>query len=321
MAYERNRSLAGVSSQDYGRDYSGEQGRGYSSAREYSAAYDRSDRDDDRYGDRNDNRYDDRYGRADYGSRNRASGQRDYYGGMRSDYGRSSEYRGSYAHDGRRFETDDNDRGSRDRDYRSGAGQMRGGRDRPSDYDPEQRGFFDRAGDEVRSWFGDDDAERRRAEDMRRDGREFEGHPGRHADYYSWRRGQINALDRDYDEYHRENQDRFNNEFSTWRTERQGQRTSLQRVKEHMEVVGSDGKHVGTVDKVRGDRILLTKNDKDAGGHHHSIPSRWISDVSDKVKISKSADDAQKAWRDEEGHQAEYGDNQRQNAGRSMNSY
>ncbi len=31
----------------------------------------------------------------------------------------------------------------------------------------EDRGFFERAGDEVRSWFGDDDAERRRDRDMR----------------------------------------------------------------------------------------------------------------------------------------------------------
>src|SRR3546814_3623646 len=35
------------------------------------------------------------------------------------------------------------------------------------DYD--DRGFFDRAGDEVRSWFGDDEAERRRRRDARYD--------------------------------------------------------------------------------------------------------------------------------------------------------
>jgi len=33
----------------------------------------------------------------------------------------------------------------------------------------EERGFFDRAGDEVRSWFGDEEAERRRERDIRRD--------------------------------------------------------------------------------------------------------------------------------------------------------
>ena len=30
-------------------------------------------------------------------------------------------------------------------------------------------------------------------------------------------------------------------------------------IKEHMEVIGADGVHVGTVDKVEGDRIKLTK--------------------------------------------------------------
>jgi hypothetical protein len=31
--------------------------------------------------------------------------------------------------------------------------------------------------------------------------------------------------------------------------------------KEHMEVIGADGGHVGTVDKVEGSRIKLTKKD------------------------------------------------------------
>ena len=35
-------------------------------------------------------------------------------------------------------------------------------------------------------------------------------------------------------------------------------------IKEHMEVIGADGVHVGTVDKVEGGRIKLTK--KDSGG-------------------------------------------------------
>jgi hypothetical protein len=77
-----------------------------------------------------------------------------------------------------------------------------------------------------------------------------------------------------------------------------------------MEVLGSDGSHVGTVDKVKGDRILLTKNDRDAGGVHHSIPSRWIKTVDDKVTLSKSADEAKAAWKEEERNSAmfDYGD-------------
>jgi len=74
-----------------------------------------------------------------------------------------------------------------------------------------------------------------------------------------------------------------------------------------MDVVGSDGAHVGTVDKVRGDRIILTKSDTDAGGRHHSIPSSWLQTVDDKVTIAKTAEDAKAHWRDEENNQALFG--------------
>ena len=36
----------------------------------------------------------------------------------------------------------------------------------------DDRGFFERAGDEIASWFGDDEAERRRREDHMRDERD-----------------------------------------------------------------------------------------------------------------------------------------------------
>ena len=44
-------------------------------------------------------------------------------------------------------------------------------------------------------------------------------------------------------------------------------------IKEHMEVIGSDGVHVGTVDHMEGaDQVKLTKTDEDAGDEHHFIP-------------------------------------------------
>src|ERR1700693_5553407 len=36
-------------------------------------------------------------------------------------------------------------------------------------------------------------------------------------------------------------------------------------IKEHMEVIGADGVHVGTVDKLEGNRIKLTKKDSGEG--------------------------------------------------------
>lgn len=141
---------------------------------------------------------------------------------------------------------------------------------------------------------------------------------GHDPSYRSWRDRQLADLDRDYDEYRREHQAKFESEFGNWRSNRQTQRASLTQVKEHQDVVGSDGKHVGTVDKVRGDRIILTKSDPDAGGHHHSIPSSWLQAVADKVTISKTAEEAQAHWRDEENNSAfGYGDRDKSRDDRS----
>lgn len=303
----------GSGSQGYGRREYGNAG--------YARDYNRSERDDER------SNYGSDYGRSSYGRSD--YGQSRQYGG-----GGGGEYHGSYGSDGRRFVDvgdrshwdDDNygrnqergdDRGRYGNDRNRYGGNDRGDTQRggnygraPQGYDYQDRGFMARAGDEVRSWFGDEEAERRREADSRYDEREYNQRDrhDRDSDYHHWRSGQIAALDRDYDEYRSENRTKFHNEFGTWRANRQTQRDSLDKVQEHAEVVGSDGSHVGTVDKVRDDRILLTKNDVDAGGQHHSIPSSWIQSVEDKkVTLSKTADEAKRQWRDEENKQAMFG--------------
>ena len=40
------------------------------------------------------------------------------------------------------------------------------------------------------------------------------------------------------------------------------------RIKEHMEIAGKNGQHVGTVDEVDGDRIKMTRTDSDDSRHH-----------------------------------------------------
>lgn len=122
--------------------------------------------------------------------------------------------------------------------------------------------------------------------------------------YSEWRQRQIADLDRDYDDYRREHQSKFDSEFGGWREKRQTQRQHMGRVTEHMEVLGSDGEHIGTVDKVRGDKIILTKNDESAGGIHHSIPCSWIETVDEHVHVNKSAAEAFKAWTDEDSNRA-----------------
>ena len=67
-----------------------------------------------------------------------------------------------------------------------------------------------------------------------------------------------------------------------------------------MEVVGSDEQHVGTVDRVAGDRIILTKSDPEAGGAHHSLMCTNVDRVEgDKVFLDLTAEQSKQAWRDE----------------------
>jgi hypothetical protein len=85
-------------------------------------------------------------------------------------------------------------------------------------------------------------------------------------------------------------------------------------IKEHMEVIGADGVHVGTVDCVKGDRIVLSKSDSTAqmaqgegqddadfaqmeqgehAGHHHYISLGLVADIEgDQVRLSATGANA-----------------------------
>jgi hypothetical protein len=71
------------------------------------------------------------------------------------------------------------------------------------------------------------------------------------------------------------------------------------RVGAHMEVVGTDGAHVGIVDKVRGEHIVLTRSDPASGGVHRAVPLAWIASVDDKVRLNLEAAEAMRQWREE----------------------
>jgi len=64
-------------------------------------------------------------------------------------------------------------------------------------------------------------------------------------------------------------------------------------IREHMEVIGADGVHIGTVDKVEGQRLKLTRKDSGEGshrGHHHFIPASLVAEVEgDKVRLSANS--------------------------------
>jgi hypothetical protein len=219
------------------------------------------------------------------------------------------------------------ERDQRDRDYGRGRGSERGqdrgwdagrgGRERERmgreerermprderDYRPltgdygRAEGFFAAAGAS-----GMDRGERgspdRGRDEYRRPAPPRAEHPDPH--YHEWRQRQISALDRDYDEYRREHQSKFESDFGNWRDQRQTKRQMLGQIREQMEVVGSDDQHVGTIDRVAGDRLILTKSDPAAGGTHHSLSCSELERVEDnRVILGATADQARQRWRDE----------------------
>ncbi len=67
-------------------------------------------------------------------------------------------------------------------------------------------------------------------------------------------------------------------------------------IAEHMEVLASDGTHVGTVDRLEGsDRIKLTRTDS-TDGQHHYIPRSWVARVDNHVHLDKTAADVRRGW-------------------------
>ena len=150
------------------------------------------------------------------------------------------------------FSDDDDERGARDwNPERKGWGPRadRGG-------GGEGGGFFDRARDEVRSWFGDEDGQRGRGgqgwserssygrgqsgfggetyRSNRSGGGDHGGEAGSYfrreqsgtshfdENYRRWRDQEIAKLDREYEEYCRERQQRFESDFHGWRESRRG---------------------------------------------------------------------------------------------------
>jgi hypothetical protein len=74
-------------------------------------------------------------------------------------------------------------------------------------------------------------------------------------------------------------------------------------IREHMEVIGADGVHLGTVDHVQGDRIKLTRKDSGIGHeqHHHYVPRGLVAEVEgDRVRLSANADVAADLFEEEE---------------------
>lgn len=70
--------------------------------------------------------------------------------------------------------------------------------------------------------------------------------------------------------------------------------TDLTAIREHMEVIGADGVHLGTVDRVEGDRIKLIRADSGShGDHHHYLSAALVAEVEgDWVRLSANGANA-----------------------------
>ena len=71
------------------------------------------------------------------------------------------------------------------------------------------------------------------------------------------------------------------------------------KIREHMDVIASCGKHVGVVDHVEGNSVKLTKSDPTAAGNHHFIPLEWVATVDQHVHLNKNSEEVFRNWKAE----------------------
>lgn len=77
----------------------------------------------------------------------------------------------------------------------------------------------------------------------------------------------------------------------------------LSQINEHMEIIGADGVHIGTVDSVEGDRIKMTRADSGShSDHHHFISGGLVAAVDgNQVRLSAAGDAAVLLEEEEDG--------------------
>jgi len=80
--------------------------------------------------------------------------------------------------------------------------------------------------------------------------------------------------------------------------------SSIEDVREHMQVIDAEGTPLGKVDRVEGDRIKLTRDSSGQGsheGHHHYIPAGLVAEVEgDNVRLSARLDAVESIFQTEE---------------------
>lgn len=77
----------------------------------------------------------------------------------------------------------------------------------------------------------------------------------------------------------------------------------LSQIREHMEIIGADGVHIGTVDRVEGDRIKMTRADSGShDDHHHYFSGGLVAGVEgNQVRLSAAGASALLLEEEEDG--------------------
>ena len=278
---DRSRSFGGGQSSSFGRDrdegsYRNQYGRGGGESGGFGGGRPEGS-----------NRYPGSYGQTGGGSFSPRQSGRDYRDDDRSDFGNQSRGRWGGGDDDDRYRATSGDQGRGAGSQRSGMGGQDfarspyGRQDFAQDQDRDRGDRYNYGG------WGDDDSRRQSsgrsgmgaaaAGGAAQAASRIGGHHDEH--YSSWRQRQIDELDQDYDAYRQEHRTKFENEFSGWRQQRQTKRQMLQAIREHDEVVDQHGEHIGAVDKVHGDTIILTRTDPEAGGVHRSFSCSLLERV------------------------------------------
>jgi hypothetical protein len=60
-------------------------------------------------------------------------------------------------------------------------------------------------------------------------------------------------------------------------------------IRERMEVVGSDGQHVGTFDRLEADKRIRLMQDGAPDGADHFVPLAWITHVDAAIHLNRPA--------------------------------
>jgi len=74
----------------------------------------------------------------------------------------------------------------------------------------------------------------------------------------------------------------------------------VEQVREGLEIVGSDGVHVGTVDALSGTLLKLKKSDPSSGGTHHYLDIGLVVAIEgNTAKLLVPAAEARQRWSEE----------------------